>query len=52
MFGNTPSSQASRIGQKAADKLIKPSQKADQSKQVDLDNPNSGLEHDSKAPGS
>ena len=45
-------SVANSIGQKAADKLIKPSQKADQSKQVDLDNPNSGLEHAPKAPGS
>lgn len=43
---------AKKIGQSAADKLIKPSQKADQSKQVDLDKPNSRLEHDSKAPGS
>ena len=43
---------AKDIGNKAADKLIKPSQKADQSKQVDLDNPNSGLEHAPKAPGS
>ena len=45
-------SVAKSIGQKAADKLIKPSQAADQSKQVDLDNPNSGLEHAPKAPGS
>lgn len=43
---------AKDIGQNAADKLIKPSQKADQSKQVDLEKPGSGLEHDSKAPGS
>lgn len=40
------------IGKKAADKLINTSQKADQSKQIDLDKPGSGLEHDSKAPGS
>ena len=43
---------AKDIGKKAAEKLIKPSQKADQSKQVDLEKPGSGLEHDSKAPGS
>ena len=43
---------AKNIGQNAADKLIKPSQAADQSKQVDLDNPNSSLEHAPKAPGS
>lgn len=45
-------SVAKDIGKKAAEKLIKPSQKADQSKQVDLEKPGSGLEHDSKAPGS
>ncbi len=43
---------AKSIGQKAADKLINPSQKADQSMQVDTEKPNSGLEHAPKAPGS
>ena len=43
---------AKDIGQKAADKLIKPSQKADQSMQKDSDKPNSGAGHSTKSPGS
>ncbi len=45
-------SVAKTIGQNAADKLIKPSQKADQSMQKDSEKPGSGAEHAPKAPGS
>ncbi len=40
------------FGKNAADKLIKPSQKADQSMQKDSEKPGSGAEHAPKAPGS
>lgn len=40
------------IGQKAAEKLINPSQKADQSMQKDFDKPDSGVDHLTKSPGS
>lgn len=40
------------IGKKAAEKLINPSQKADQSMQKDLDKPDSGVDHLTKSPGS
>lgn len=40
------------IGKKAAEKLINPSRKSDQSMQKDLDKSDSGVDHLTKSPGS
>lgn len=45
-------SVASEIGKNAAEKLINPSQKADQSMQKDSEKPDSGVDHLTKSPGS